>query len=70
MSDKCLESFLMMPGQPINRKTSITCPDCSETIFIDKWFCLYSIDSREIVFHILTAVITAYLFQPFLTEPV
>ena len=70
VSYECLESFLMMTCKPIYRESAVRCSHTAQTVFVDIAFFAYVVDSRQVVFHILSAVVAAYLFEPLLSEAI
>ena len=70
VGDKCFESFLVMSGQPIDRESSVAGANCAHVVAVDERFFFHFIGRTEIVFHVLATVVSADLFEPFLTESI
>ena len=62
------EALIMMTCQPINRESTKAGSNATQTIFVHKRFFREFVDSREIILHTLSTVITTDFFVPFLTE--
>ena len=66
--DESLESFFVMSGKPIYGETTITGSNTTQFILVYKRFLCYGINCRKVVFHVLSAIVTTDLFEPFFTE--
>ena len=68
VGNECLEALVVMSGQPIHRKSSEAGTYTTQTITIHKRLFGHFVDSREIILHTLTTVITADSLVPFQSE--
>ena len=64
MSNESLKALIVITGKPVNGESSEACTNASEMISVYVRFLCNIVNSREIVLHTLSCIISAYLLQP------
>ena len=57
-----------MAGQPVYRESAVTCADGTYAVAIHIWFLFHVVYSRQIILHVLAAVVAGNLVVPFCAE--
>ena len=58
----------MVAGQPIDRECPVAGTDATQLILVDIGFLADGIDGGQVVFHVLSGIVAADLFEPFHAE--
>ncbi len=68
MCDKACETVVVVAGKPVNRETSVACSGGTDMSCVNPWLSLYMVDSREVVAHVLSGIVSGNLRVPFCAE--
>ena len=68
MSKQGCKSVVMVAGKPIDGESAVGCSGGSDALIVYIWILLHVINSREIVAHVLSGIITGDLSIPFCAE--
>ena len=68
VGDESLEAFVVVAGQPIDRECPVAGTDAAQLVLVDVRFLADGIDGGQVVFHVLSGIVAADLFEPFHAE--